>query len=443
VKKASLLYCLLITGILLLHIGYFALNYARGDYSLGVDGERYKTLATEYAESETLLGEKCTTLFWTPWFVYLALLGRHPVAVFVFNLLCFATVLFLLGRLSDLARLASIWRFLLVLGYGLYWPTFDYCLFYHYEMFLTLILVGAVFFTARYRPWLSKSVAPWIVLGSIVGLGVFAHSKAIGAFLWGALFLIWLRKEIPGWRPKLTAFALASLALLFLWGARNKIVADQWVFSSNSIGYNLYVGHNPVAQGTFSPQPPYPPQDQALGMALDYITAHPGRSLYLTGLKTVKFWLPSKPEAFGPKPFVFQEWLILPWALLGLLMAVRSRERPLALTGPAFMILYYILFHAVFYLSLPRFRLPVMPFLCLFAVYGFAHVVRGKSKTFVYLLCLLSFALLSHLFYLYLNYRGGDIKTQNEEMAGAVGCSHLTTELQFLSVFLRGGGHNQ
>ncbi|MFH0793293.1 MAG: hypothetical protein V2A74_04600, partial [bacterium] len=98
---------ILIALIVALHVGYFLINYVRGEYSLGVDGPRYRTLALEYLNSDTLLGEKCKTVFWTPWFVIVALLQANRVAVFVFNLTAFAITLYCLMRLSDLLGFPS------------------------------------------------------------------------------------------------------------------------------------------------------------------------------------------------------------------------------------------------------------------------------------------------------------------------------------------------
>jgi hypothetical protein len=379
----------LISMVVLLHIVYFAINYRRGSYSLGVDGPRYKSLAIKYAESETILGEDCKNLFWTPWFIYIALLGGNPIAVFLFNLASFTLVLVMLSKLADFLSFPQIGKALLLLAYGLYWPLFDYCVFYHYEIFLSLVFTASVFLIAWKYKSFSESVLQWVSYGLIAGLGIFAHTKALGSFFYGLYFLLSEKREMRKWLLKLCVLVFLSLMFVFLWGVRNKIVAGRWVFSSTAIGYNLYVGFNPVAKGTFAPQPTYPPVDEAFSMALDYIRAHPHRSLYLVFLKVVKFWFISPIKNFGPAIFIIQEWIIIPLSLLGFLIVgfklltgriqsndeVRNRQKKIALGGMTFFVLYFMIFHAVFYIDLPRFRLPIMPMLCVFAVYFLLEIV--------------------------------------------------------------------
>ncbi len=381
--KKTLAYISIIAAIIVLHVAYFIINHSRGSYSLGVDGDRYKSLATAYLESKSILGEQCKTLFWTPWFVYIAMLGANPIAVFLFNLTCFGFVLFFLFKLADFVNFPPIAKIVLLLVYGLYWPTFDHCLFYHYEMFLSFIFAAAIFWLSWKYNKMAKSTVQWVYYGLICGLGMFAHPKALGAFLLGVYSLFKEKKETGKILLKLSLLAFLSFIFIFMWGVRNKIVTGQWVFTSTSFGYNLYVGFNPIAEGTFSPQPPYPPQDNALNMALDYIRTHPHRSIYLVGIKIIKFWYISKAQAFGPPFLLLQEWIVLPLSLLGFLAAIyqlASRRMHTSLSGMdkraaislrnmVFLVIYFLIFHGIFYVCLPRFRLPMMPALCFFAVY--------------------------------------------------------------------------
>lgn len=282
--------------------------------------------------------------------------------------------------LSRDIKLPLFLQILLLLLYGLYWPTFDYLLFYHYEIFLTFIFTGMIFFLFIFSKRLEQSILPWILLGLFTGVGIFVHPRAFGIFLLGAVFLVSRHKNIRLWGAKLAVYILFSFLLLFLWGIRNKTVLDRWVFTSDSLGYNLFVGFNPIARGTFAPQPPYPPHDQAFELAKNYILSHPGRSFYLVFLKLVKFWYPSEAERFGPRIFLIQDYVIILFSLSGLLWAVISRERSPVIRGMIFLILYYMAFHAVFYIDIPRFRLPVTPFLCFLSVYIYHKLSRVRES---------------------------------------------------------------
>jgi hypothetical protein len=60
---------------------------------------------------------------------------------------------------------------------------------------------------------------------------------------------------------------------------------------------------------------------------------------------------------------------------------VGAKRYDLTLKGMAFIVVYFMLFHAIFYVDLPRFRLPVMPFLCIFAVYALAEMMAHLRAT--------------------------------------------------------------
>jgi hypothetical protein len=281
--------------------------------------------------------------------------------------------------LSKDLKFTTFWQFILLLLYGLYWPTFDYLVFYHYEIFLTFIFTGVVFSLFTFQEIFNKSIFSWILLGLFVGVGIFAHPRSLGVFLLGLAFLIFKRKSIRLWGLKIAVYFMFSFLLVFLWGIRNKIVMDRWVFTSDSLGYNLFVGFNPIAQGTFAPQPPYPPHDQAFEMAQNYILSHPWRSLYLILLKLAKFWYPSESQRFGPGIFLIQEYIIIPLAIIGFLWAIFTKEKSWVIQGMIFIIIYYMAFHAIFYIDLPRFRLPVMPFLCFLAIYNLRNFIRARE----------------------------------------------------------------
>jgi hypothetical protein len=169
----------------------------------------------------------------------------------------------------------------------------------------------------------------------------------------------------------------------FLWGVRNRLLWGQWIFSSTSFGYNLYVGFNPVATGSFMPQPPYPPLDQAAQMAWEFIRSHPSRALELILWKLIRYWEISEPSQFGPSLFLWQERVLMPLGLVGYAIGLWRTLRRLwtlrlnlfeetsstILFSTVFMITYFQIFHAIFYVFTPRFRIPAMPIISLLGIW--------------------------------------------------------------------------
>lgn len=364
----------LITGICILHILYFLLSIRRGEPSLGVDGEVYRDLAQAYRASESLFGERARNIFWTPWYVVLAAVGAHRVGVFILQLTAFGLTLLAIRALTRLLGMPPLLRIAAIAGYGLYWPTFDYVVFYQYENFLGFVLASTAVLFAASREELERSWWRWLAAGAVGGIGVFAHTKAAGV-IWPAILAMLIIAR--AWRALVRALLVyvpLLVAPTLWWAWRNYKLFGKWVLGSTSIGYNLFVGFNSVATGMYLPQPPPPPADQALGVALRFISEHPWRSLELFVIKLIRFWEISPTDQFGPTWLIWQEWILMPLGLCGFVYAFiyllrRIREVGLqnwssgevALANCILLVAYYVLFHAVFYNTLPRFRLPAMP----------------------------------------------------------------------------------
>lgn len=386
---------LAILGIAALHVAYFVLCLRRGHVDPGVDGEVYRQLARDYLASESILGEKCRIVFWTPWYVLIALVGATQGGVFWLQLSFFVLTLVAICGAARQLGLGLFSRLLALGAYGLYWPTFDYVVFYQYENFLAWAVVTTVWLLGRERDVLRTQWQRWFGAGIVVGFGVFAHSRVAGLAVLGGLILLALSVRSRQPHFKLHAAFWGPVVLpTFLWGIRNRLLFGQWIWSSTSFGYNFYVGFNPVATGSFMPQPPYPPLDRATDMALEFIWAHPGRALELVVWKLVRFWEISRPDQFGPWWLLWQEWILMPLglvafvAVLGRVARALWRERwPLFLNSAeatlfnvAFMLIYFLAFTAVFYVFTPRFRLPAMPLIVLAGVWCLEEARRETQK---------------------------------------------------------------
>lgn len=383
-----------ISAIYALHVAYFLLCLRKGPPDPGVDGEVYRQLAREYLGSATWLGENCRNVFWTPWFLFIAAVGAHPVGVFGLHSLFFVGGLWALGRAAEQLGLKGWWKLAAMGAYGLYWPTFDYIIFYQYENFLASCVIVVVWLFGRPNEQLVREQWRWAAAGLVVGLALFAHSRVAGLLVLGGILLLssnvfyrrsFLRLHVTFWIP--------ALAPLGLWALRNKLVLGQWVLSSTSFGYNFYVGFNPVATGSFMPQPPYPPLDRAADLALEFIANHPWRAVELIVWKLVRFWEISEAHMFGPAVFLWQERLLMPLGVVGFAVAlwrsgatvlrhrcaVFDSSHDATLFATAFMIVYFQAFHALFYVFTPRFRLPAMPLVALLATYVLWEGWRNRS----------------------------------------------------------------
>lgn len=376
---------------LIVHIAFYVATQKSGGGSLGVDGEMYRTSALDCMASQTWLFEKCDNLFWTPWYVFIGLLRADPLNVFVFNLLmkmvATGSLLFLGAAFIRRGWLrllpAIIWLF--------YWPTYNYTIFFHYEMFLAAVcsclplLVLYWVKTARSSESGIWPTAICVSSGVVLGLGIFAHARLVGAIAVFFVPLLLITQRPLRWRLiwGVAVVCLVGALPSLWWGYRNHQLFDKWVFSSTSLGYNLYVGYNEVATGYFMPQPPYPPLDQAKAMALQYMQENPGRSAGLFFKRLFLFWLPSKNVDYGPYGFVLQEYVVLLVAFVSYLLSVyyvikmfvaHCRGRAISylqisFVGAVIVIAWFQFFHAVFYVTNPRFRIPVYPLIGLLAVF--------------------------------------------------------------------------
>ncbi|MCX7625306.1 MAG: hypothetical protein N2Z21_03740, partial [Candidatus Sumerlaeaceae bacterium] len=154
-------------GIISLHVVYYLLCLRKGSVDPGVDGEVYRELANAYLSSQTILGEKCTVLFWTPWYVFIALVGGHQTGVFFLQLAAFAGTLLALRSAAERLQLSMVWRMAVVMAYGLYWPTFDYVIFYQYENFLAWGVATVVCLLGVNRDILYRSAGRWLAIGVV------------------------------------------------------------------------------------------------------------------------------------------------------------------------------------------------------------------------------------------------------------------------------------
>jgi len=341
-------------------------------------------------------------------------------------------LLFVLGRavfgravgLIAAALMAVYWAFIYFEG-ELNSPVF--------VVFLALLLLHVM------RLWRANAGVGWgLAAGVVLGLMALIRPNAL---LVGGAVVLWfgwvaLRRRL-GWRRFVLSgavFVLGCAAAIAPAIIRNYAVAREFILVSYYGGVNAYIGNNPRATGT-SPKIPdlreiaglddwncfnYPRVVRGLGRtlgnkdmtfgqasryfygrALDFVAHHPLEAAALTGRKALLFWGPkeisdSKVVHFEKRYAPALRYLPgFPLALAGFIVGValwlRDRRQgtdddggarfDVALAAVLFILAYFASV-LPFFIS-GRYRVPVVPFLLLFAAYAVWRVFEfARTRAF-------------------------------------------------------------
>jgi tetratricopeptide (TPR) repeat protein len=173
--------------------------------------------------------------------------------------------------------------------------------------------------------WATFRTGRWLVLGVLVGL--LSEGRATAALLLLPAVAVLVPLVHGGWRWRVAGASLlmaAFLAVTLPVALRTRVVTGEWIPFTYSLGYNLYVGNNPEADGTSRPitgtqetgTTARPDTDgggeidgreylrKTEGVALSpkassarwaakatrYIHEHPGRTLRLAAAKAMMAW---------------------------------------------------------------------------------------------------------------------------------------------------------
>jgi 4-amino-4-deoxy-L-arabinose transferase-like glycosyltransferase len=293
------------------------------------------------------------------------------------------------------------------------WALYAPAIFYDGDLLVTaiqtplnLLLALALIRASARQTWRS-----WALAGALLGLSALARPNVL---LLGVIVVPWmalsLRRRVPKTRIALlaAAFCAATGALLLPAAIRNYAVGDDLVLVSAQGGANFYIGNGPGATGVFRVPSEFPAtraddpiQQQAAfervaeaesGRELKpsevsdfwwrrgwaHVADHPGRWLRLLAVKLGLFFNEHEPGNSGdletsrafswvlraPLPSFA---IVSPLALLGLALAWRRRGAN-AFTLYAMVATYAASLVAFFVLS--HYRMPVAPFLVVFAAYA-------------------------------------------------------------------------
>lgn len=239
----------------------------------------------------------------------------------------------------------------------------------------------------------------WLGAGATFGLLMLTRENIAPL---GVCVLLWPFPQ-PRWQGYML-FVCACLMVLFPVALRNRMVGGEWHLTTSQLGTNLYIGNNPLANGTYSPllaersNAAYERDDartlaeEAVGHALtpgevsqywvgqvkNFVMQSPGQFCRLLAWKGGLTWNAleiadsDEPYSWGDVLPVFgvalRIWhfgILVPLAVIGLVIARRSQAEYLLLT----LAVVYALTVAAFYVF-GRYRYPLVPLLMPLAAKG-------------------------------------------------------------------------
>ena len=308
-------------------------------------------------------------------------------------------------------------------GFATYWalPYFEGEITYPaVVVFLLLVLMFTL------HAWLGRFALGWAALAGVL-MGLFALFRPNGLIcaplllLWFA-WVLWRSGAFRRWWRTAAVFGVSLVLPLVPPLVRNVIVANDFVFLSSYGGLNLYVGNHPGAP-LVEPRIPgledlagienwscfdYPAivrglgaevgnpgltfseaNDIFYGRAVDFIRHHPREFVLDTLKKALLFWSPveitndTMPAYDKANSYVLRwlpgfSWLAgLAWVGLAAWLVTRkqrtARQWQLGNVLLLFALGYFVSVLPFFIAG--RYRLPVVPFLIVFAAVGLSHIV--------------------------------------------------------------------
>lgn len=199
----------------------------------------------------------------------------------------------------------------------------------------------------------------WLLAGPIFAAGLMVHS--------------WWREGIGGLTRSIVPVIAIQLALfltLLPWGLRNQRVTGHFVLTTLWMGPSLYDGLNPEADGTSdmtffdadglaNQLTEFEVDQHYRQKSWDFVKDQPGKTLWLAGMKQLKYWSPW-PTALELR----NPWLVFPLGGFGVLVYVTAIVGIWRLLGDLWTvgllvmpIFYFGGLHAIFVGSI-RYRLP-------------------------------------------------------------------------------------
>jgi 4-amino-4-deoxy-L-arabinose transferase-like glycosyltransferase len=377
---------------------------------LGYDGVRYDWIAVNFMNGRGFGYHPGQPESWRPpgypFFLVgcYEVFGHHFAAVRVIQagMGCLIILLvFLLARhftRSDSVALAAA---------GLYAFCFDGVLFsapLYSETLCSMLIVLSIWLLVFAEG--KTGAAYWIRAGSgfaALQLAVLVRPGTLILLLAVLAYELW--KSPNQRRIQIIALAAASFCVVILpWTIRNYQLHHKFVLVSSNGGQVFFLANHPKSFGTFVPEHlRFTPAQKAeldrpgldavdkdaiyYRFGWEFIRSNPGRFLYLIYKKQAFLW--TYPETKSrilarlhtvPLPLIVFNVIALA-ALPGLVLGLREFRRLFLLY--AAVIAHCAVLSVLFYYHGPRTRIELLPFLCVFAAIGAAHIrnwARSKRR---------------------------------------------------------------
>jgi len=269
------------------------------------------------------------------------------------------------------------------------------------------IFFSLLFVLFLLRAWDSGLRRDALAAGVWLGLAVLSRSVLVAFAPIAGVWLLF--RGASGPRPRRKglelALSLAAGATLTLspWIVRNAVVLKAFVPTTTDGGHGFYVAHHPKALASGADF--YIPRDwrRELGLragerldevemqrrlyrrALGYLVRHPGRWARRVASRALRMWRPYPHRTdiisrFQVIVYACSFLPLVPFMLYGLACAhVHHPDRRAKYVLIDLLVLYTTFIHA-FFLAMLRYRVPLMPFLLLFAGWG-AHRLYCRLRT--------------------------------------------------------------
>ncbi len=196
------------------------------------------------------------------------------------------------------------------------------------------------------------------------------------------------------WRSaalKLAAYAAIYCALMAPWWAYNFQAYGTFVRLNLASGEVFYLGNNPMNRSgggiygvdgdltQFASNPDPVARNAAQWAAgLDYVRNNPGRFVEMAAIKFVRFWRPwpYAAEYSNWRYVVVSAVSFVPVALLALFYLLRWSFADRVRAGPLFLLVGYITAIHMITIASIRYRVPLEPFVIIFAAVAAARLLR-------------------------------------------------------------------
>ncbi len=271
----------------------------------------------------------------------------------------------------------------------------------------TLINLTAIYVLHRMKD--NTGYSKYLIAGFLIGLSALARANIL---VYLPVVLVWVLFVSREDRRFLKALAVCFAAMLAIMPAtiHNAVAGDDFVLITSNGGVNFFIGNGEEATGYF-----YPPRgitfetDTAtrshverifgrdmkaseisnywFGQSWNFIKSNPGSEVLLLLKKTALFFngyeIPQiesfdiTRQKYGTLRLLFINfWTILSLGLLGMIYLLRSWRKHFLLYG---FILSYA-FSIILFFVTARYRIQIVPILCLFAAYGLVVVLPTAVK---------------------------------------------------------------